>query len=170
MAAFECPTCHVWRSKVRGHDCNICWLLADLEAEHTAGSHKLQPQPSCVSCRPAQALRLPVINFDARPLTSLVYHDSAPQGRAQRPKTTSPRVAMSHAQCQHEKTPKARAKCRAERKVKGEPAMGTLKVKFDDGCKYKREGVTQATLDKEEQEIVDHHEKVHPTKKEDDDK
>lgn len=48
--------------------------------------------------------------------------------------------------------------------------MGTLKVKFDDGCKYKREGVTQATLDKEEQDIVDHHEKVHPTKKEDDDK
>lgn len=43
--------------------------------------------------------------------------DTSParQRRSERPKTTSPRVAMSHADCKHERTAKARAKCRSER-------------------------------------------------------
>lgn len=40
---------------------------------------------------------------------------SARQRRSERPKTTSPRGAVSHATCKHERTAKARAKCRAER-------------------------------------------------------
>lgn len=119
----------------RGEDlCPVCWLVAELAREHKAGEHNdpEHPNASCVDCmRPLRASRT---RKEARRLIEAavpyaghgeLYRelqaasesrdvmDSAAAFRAQSFVVT-PRVG-AHADCDHEATKAARAKCRAER-------------------------------------------------------
>lgn len=129
MAIFECPQCHNTRSKFRDQFCPVCWLLNDFELEHAEGGHEETPQPACRSCRPRvveywnssdspRARYARELLHTRTELTSMQYHEERSVQVAEKRTETSKRtsVTMSHAACEHESTPKARAKCRSQRK------------------------------------------------------
>jgi hypothetical protein len=96
----------------------------DLEEEHGEGLHDDTPNVSCGKCKPRRQAefdqsahgRYARELLSARvELTSMQYHSSRssekPQDVPQRPQSTS-----AHSACDHERSSKARAKCRARRK------------------------------------------------------
>lgn len=109
--------------------CNVCWLLADLLEEHDAGQHDDRPAHGCGKCAPvlrsqiAAEARAVMRSSDESIARSRARRDELsvlqPVSRERHLKPVVSRVAGSHANCEHESTRAARAKCRAARRKAG---------------------------------------------------
>jgi hypothetical protein len=84
VARYTCPKCSAVRSKGPKELCPVCWLVAELKREHLAGEHADRVNSSCINCTRSQ--RVPVKSG----------------------------LTLSHDNCDHPRTTRDRAKCRAE--------------------------------------------------------
>lgn len=50
MAVHTCTRCGQVRAKLGEDICPVCWLVAELAREHTAGDHAQLLNVSCVAC------------------------------------------------------------------------------------------------------------------------
>lgn len=103
----------------------MCWLLEDFLAEHDEGLHEGKPAHGCGKCSPVlsaqiAAKALHVLDVHERTLSDAQARMNElsvlKPTRKRVVSTSSPRVASSHAQCDHENTKAARARCRAARR------------------------------------------------------
>jgi hypothetical protein len=129
MGAFQCPTCGKQRSGHRNSDCSVCWLIKDFREEHAEGLHK-KPTHGCPECEPVLARQIAREANRVRRASDATMRKAQARmdelgvlyGRPTRASSTAKpaavrQVATSHAGCDHERTPKARAKCRAARRL-----------------------------------------------------
>lgn len=127
MGAFRCPTCGNQRSGHKNSDCSVCWLIKDFREEHLEGLHDKKAAHGCPECAPTLARQIArkaravwrASDDTMRKAQERMDEMSVLYGRPTRASSTviitsAPR---SHAECDHERTPKARAKCRAQRKA-----------------------------------------------------
>lgn len=100
MAVHTCKQCGKMRAKSPEQLCNVCWLLNELKREHDEGDHKERMNPSCVACTTSNDRN-----------TS----DNVSDVERTRERRSEGSKRGSHANCSHEATPAARARCRRRR-------------------------------------------------------
>lgn len=120
-----CKSCGIQRAKPGEEECNVCWLLRTLRDEHRQGEHMGGPNASCSLCQPDLNKRLlEICRRDASDRIKEPKEDDVqPRGttprkiarEARTDRSDSRHAPMSHKDCDHESTPRARARCRAER-------------------------------------------------------
>lgn len=118
MAVTTCKTCGQMRAKNGERECPVCWLIRELKREHTAGEHEVM-NASCIACTRGRN-PLPVIGRYVPPTRRYVKPGDVLPTPAdvvipRQPKPKLKKHVKAHDKCDHEKTPQARKKCRAER-------------------------------------------------------